>query len=210
MKLSTIEIPSTCDDCGFLACARIDYISSEGPQVATLCLPHAQVRWRALRDSQQNESSPATPLPGRTDAPTDTPSARPSVTHRPPRAIDGDTIEEILPCGCVRRIRLLGIDAPERGSELGAESAAALTEWIEDAGLIGVEADAAHPTHDRYGRMLAWCISPRAGNASVDQARCGLARYDERFPPGAHGDQVRAAEGEARAARRGIWRQTPT
>ena len=116
----------------------------------------------------------------------------------PARVVDGDT----LVIGDVR-VRLLGLDAPERGQtcaragapyDCGAASSRALE------GLIGGRALACETfRRDRYGRALARCA---AGSTDLNRAlvEAGWAVINHRYP-----SRYRDAERAARAARRGLW-----
>jgi len=110
--------------------------------------------------------------------------------------IDGDTLEIHG-----RRIRLDGIDAPERGARCGRanihqESANALADRI--AGRTIQCAITGAP--DRYGRVIARC---GAGGEDLNTwlVRQGWARDWPRYSDGAYA----AAEAEARQAQRGVW-----
>ena len=72
-----------------------------------------------------------------------------TVTH----VVDGDTVDAQLPDGNVVRVRLIGIDAPERG-ECGSERA---TEYMESIALdqqVALVADPTQPAVDAFGRSL--------------------------------------------------------
>lgn len=112
--------------------------------------------------------------------------------------IDGDTIEIHD-----RRIRLDGIDAPEsaqlclrdgRKERCGQASAFFLADLIERKTVRCVRHDA-----DRYGRDIATCWLGEV-NLNETMVATGQAvayrKYSKRYVP---------AEGEAEAARRGLW-----
>jgi endonuclease YncB( thermonuclease family) len=109
------------------------------------------------------------------------------------RIVDGDT----LALGSTR-IRLAGIDAPERGQSCG-ETAAAWPCGERAEARLGelarTEVSCQPEDRDRWGRLVAVCRSEGAdlGDAMV---RAGLALSVGRYE---------AAEAEARAAGRGIW-----
>jgi len=75
------------------------------------------------------------------------------------RVIDGDTL--VLEGG--RRVRLLGIDAPERGRP-GADAATARLRELVEGRRVRLEfaAPLAGRTEDRYGRLLARVLVGRA------------------------------------------------
>ena len=117
--------------------------------------------------------------------------------------IDGDTVE--LEDG--RRVRLIGIDTPERG-ELDADSATSLTERLVLRKSVRLEFD--RDQKDRYGRTLAYVY--RASDGVFLNERMlidGYANVLSIAPNVAHAEQFRAAEREARAAGRGLWTACP-
>jgi hypothetical protein len=95
--------------------------------------------------------------------------------------IDGDTIE--VADGA--RIRLIGIDTPERG-ECGYSEATAYL-----AGLVGRSAvvlvSGARDDVDRYGRVLRY-VEVEGIDANLEMIRSGfaIARYDSRDGYGRH------------------------
>jgi endonuclease YncB( thermonuclease family) len=110
---------------------------------------------------------------------------------------DGDTLRAIDEGKVEQRIRLAGIDAPERGQPFGnvaRERLAALT--MGKAVAVDVE------DVDRYGRTVA-----RLEADGLDVCRQmvadGLAWHFTRY---SDDQRLAAAEREARAERRGLWR----
>lgn len=119
--------------------------------------------------------------------------------------IDGDTIE--LTDG--RRVRLLGIDAPEAGyygkaaEPYSEESTAWLRHRIEGR---EVQLRTDHPEKDRYDRTLAWIYDP--GGLLINQQILieGQAKLLPDFGlPADLEPSLREAESEARLLKRGIW-----
>lgn len=116
------------------------------------------------------------------------------------RVIDGDTLEV-----AGRRIRLWGIDAPERGQtcegrggrtyECGRDAAAVLSELVR-----GKRVSCAARDHDRYGRIVAVC-STEAGEINAAMVRRGWAVVYRRYARGAYETE----EAAARADGIGIW-----
>lgn len=113
---------------------------------------------------------------------------------------DGDTIR----CAGLGRVRLIGIDAPERGQGAEFDSAgAALRRWVERGDSVSLELDVR--PRDQYGRYLAWVWR---GDTLVNERMVAEGRavlYT--VPPNVrHVDRIRRAERGARRERRGLWR----
>ena len=68
--------------------------------------------------------------------------------------VDGDTVEVTVD-GVRERVRLLGIDTPERG-RCGAEEATARLKDLLTPGQITVVQDPIADARDRYGRLLSY------------------------------------------------------
>lgn len=113
------------------------------------------------------------------------------------RVIDGDTIE-IDNAGAIERIRLWGIDAPERGAPLYSESKCCLATYI-DKQTIEVE-----PLYkDRYRRIVAKTYLDGA-DIGVEMVRRGMATWYKKYAPG--DPPLAQAESHAKKERLGIWR----
>lgn len=110
----------------------------------------------------------------------------------PFRAVDGDTLTSDG-----LRIRIRGIDAPERRQLCGAEA----RRWpcgLEAGRALGERLTGLRCEMrglDKYRRRLAICFTP-AGDLGAEMVRLGHAVAYGRYA---------AEEAEARAARRGIW-----
>ncbi|BBK44105.1 hypothetical protein STVA_41250 [Allostella vacuolata] len=105
------------------------------------------------------------------------------------RVIDGDGLAI-----AGESVRLLAIDAPERGEPLGRRARRELEEIVGRA-IVACQAQG----RDRYGRAVAVC---HRGPIDVGQemVRRGWARAWARY-----GRQYLDDEAAARAARRGMW-----
>jgi micrococcal nuclease len=109
--------------------------------------------------------------------------------------IDGDTLDT-----AAGRIRLYGINAPERGTECAPEATARFQELAED----GIRIERGPRWVDSYGRGLAYLYTE--GGQSVDETliREGLAQAWE--GDGQHRDVLMAAERNAQQQSTGcLW-----
>ena len=119
---------------------------------------------------------------------------------------DGDTIE-IRIRGRQERVRYIGIDAPEiahngEGGERDGEAATAVNRGLVGGRHVALEFDVEQ--RDHYGRLLAY-VWRGDTMINLEMARRGYARAIA-IPPNLRYERwFRAAETEARAARRGLW-----
>ena len=121
--------------------------------------------------------------------------------------IDGDTID----VATLGRVRLLGIDAPEIGHRYDTDApfgrdardrlaALVLRHWVR------LEQDS--PAVDVYNRHLAYVLREDGIFVNAVLVREGLARVSARLPL-ARLEELRRAEREAQAFRRGMWGAWP-
>jgi endonuclease YncB( thermonuclease family) len=116
---------------------------------------------------------------------------------------DGDTVAVIDAQNIKHRVRIAGIDAPEKNQPFGpaaTESLARLT--------LGQRVEARCHKRDRYGREV--CEVFAAGrDVGLEQLQSGLAwwyrEYAREQPPDERAS-YEAAETAARSAHRGLWR----
>jgi micrococcal nuclease len=123
-----------------------------------------------------------------------TPRLRGTVT----RVIDGDTLEVKLSSGPIR-VRLYGVDAPERRQTFGKESTAVLEE------LVGGKAvEIAPESQDRYSRIVGVVY---VGKQSVngEMVERGAAWAYRRYLHKSDADYCRF-EISARKSKRGLWK----
>lgn len=120
--------------------------------------------------------------------------------------IDGDSLTVRLDSGITTRekVRLLGVDAPERAQPGHSEASAALRELIKSGPVFLFPASNAEFTRDRYGRLLAF-IRAADQDVNIEMVRAGRAMYARNFGGGGWHQEFVAAEEEARSNREGIW-----
>ena len=120
-----------------------------------------------------------------------------AVSAKVRQVIDGDTV--VLEDG--RRVRYLGINAPER-HEPYFEGATALNRRLTEGRRVTLEEDEVR--EDQYSRLLAYVyVHGEMVNARLIEA--GLAHLLVIPPNQKHYDRLRGLQRQARAARRGIW-----
>ena len=119
--------------------------------------------------------------------------------------VDGDTLDIRAAGGRSERVRLIGIDTPERG----ACHAAAATREARRLALgkpVVLRGDATQATRDRYGRLLAYVALPGGKDLGQGLVRGGFGRvYVYGGKPFARVGAYRSAETAARSARAGLW-----
>lgn len=131
------------------------------------------------------------------------PTVRPVVVVR--YVIDGDTLD--LDDG--RRVRLLGIDAPEAGfkNKIAEPWSEESTGWLRDqveGRNVQLRIDSTEK--DRYGRTLAWIFEPGGTLINQESLRQGHAKLLPDFGlPDDLEPALREAESEARIQKRGLW-----
>jgi endonuclease YncB( thermonuclease family) len=115
---------------------------------------------------------------------------------------DGDTLTLLDDDRRQHRIRLDGIDAPERTQPFGQRARQSLAALAH-----GREARAACPKTDRYGRAVCR-VTVGGVDVGLEQVRRGLAwhyvRYAHEQPPATRAEYARA-EQQARGERAGLW-----
>jgi endonuclease YncB( thermonuclease family) len=131
------------------------------------------------------------------------PTARAAeMTGRVVGIIDGDTIDVLMPGLQVVRVRLSGIDAPERGQAFGTAAKAALSELVFARQVV-----VQWKKRDRYERLVGK-VTVSGVDANLAMLTRGMAWHYVRFEAEQE-RQDRAsyaqAEREARAQRRGLW-----
>lgn len=119
--------------------------------------------------------------------------------------VDGDTID----VAGVGRVRLLGIDAPEVGRGLETSAPFALEAQQRLSALVAqrwvrLEYDEPGMRRDTYHRRLAYVWLETAVMVNAVLVREGLARVTARRAL-RRLTELKKAEAEARASRRGMW-----
>lgn len=118
--------------------------------------------------------------------------------------VDGDTVTVLDATKTQYRIRLTGIDAPEKHQSFGARSRNSLSDMVFRK-TVKVE----FQKKDRYGRIVGKVIIGSL-DASLEQVRRGMAWHYKAFEQEqSQSDRLlyTQAEEDARKAHRGLWRE---
>lgn len=116
------------------------------------------------------------------------------------RIVDGDTI--VLHNGTI--VRYVGITSPETGEPFEKEATEANRKLVEGK-TVKLEYD--NYKADKFGRILAYLITPDGKNVSIEMARLGMASvviYQHK-KPFIYQDQLLKAQEEAKKKRCGVW-----
>lgn len=126
---------------------------------------------------------------------------------------DGDTLYVLDAARKSHKIRLLGIDAPERGQAFGERSKQSLAK-LTYRQQVSVDWQG----RDTYGRILGrvrvaaidcrQSNCPKALDTNLEQVKLGLAWWNKKFADTQFPGDARAyetAERQARAAQTGLW-----
>lgn len=118
------------------------------------------------------------------------------------RVIDGDTF--VLKSGA--KVRLIGVDTPEINQPYYKKAKDFLRSLIEGK-VVFLEKDVSQT--DRYGRLLRYVY---VGNIFVNAqlVKKGFAQVLTYPPDVKHAHEFIALQKEARAAKRGIWKNKPS
>ncbi len=114
------------------------------------------------------------------------------------RVIDGDTV--VIEGD--ERIRLLGIDTPERGQHFYQEAKQMLQEMVENKTVM-LESDIKN--RDKYNRLLRYIYAGET-LVNLELVKKGMARAYIIPPNERHSDEILMAEAEARNSNLGIWK----
>jgi micrococcal nuclease len=111
--------------------------------------------------------------------------------------LDGDTIEVLLDKRS-ERIRLSGIDCPEKGQAYGTRAKQAASELV-----FGKEVTLQTHALDKFKRTLGNVILPDGMNVNQELVKQGWCWWYRKYAPG---DTVlKGLEKEAREAKKGLW-----
>lgn len=118
---------------------------------------------------------------------------------------DGDTVTVLDDGQAQHKVRLAGIDAPERGQSFGDASKKSLSVLAFNQAVTVV-----WHKRDRYGRLVGVVrVQPSGTDVNLAQVAAGMAwHYSAYAGEQTAGDRdlYGSAEAQARETRRGLWR----
>ena len=127
-------------------------------------------------------------------------AAENSSLYKVVKVVDGDTIHILDTDKNRSKVRLHGIDTPERGQPYWRAAREALADMVAGKKVRVTVVD-----EDRYGRLVGQVHLTDGTNVNVELVRQGMAWWYERY---ARGDrQLANAQREAREAGRGLWQE---
>ena len=118
--------------------------------------------------------------------------------------VDGDTIDVLDSDRNTHRVRLAGIDAPERRQAFGARSTQNLTALVR-----GSDVRVEWYKLDDWQRLVGKVLK-NGQDICLEQVRAGFAWHFKRYEDEQSEDDRRiydAAEKEARSAKKGLWKE---
>ena len=120
------------------------------------------------------------------------------------RVVDGDTLDVRLDGGKSERVRLIGIDAAERGTCFSSQA----TERARQLALsqpVVLRGDRTQDTRDRYGRLLAYVWIPGGRDLGYQLVAGGFAKVYVYSSPFQRLPAYRTAESRAQSSAAGRW-----
>ena len=115
---------------------------------------------------------------------------------------DGDTITVLTPAKKQHKIRLLGIDAPEKAQAFGTRSKQSLSDMVFKKEVV-IE----YKTQDRYKRYLGKVLVD-GKDANLEQIKAGMAWWYRDYKRSQTPEDQKAyadAEAIARGSKVGLW-----
>lgn len=123
--------------------------------------------------------------------------------------VDGDTLRVRLASGKSERVRLIGIDAAERGACF-AEQAGQRARQLALSKPVVLRGDRTQDTRDRYGRLLAYVWIPGGRDLGYQLVAAGFAKVYVHRVPFQRLPAYRTAERRAKSAPAGAWKACTT
>ena len=114
------------------------------------------------------------------------------------KVVDGDTIHVMDADKGTSRVRLHGIDTPERRQPYYRKATDALAAMV-----AGRQVTLVYQDTDRYGRIVATVLLPDGTNVNLRMVEQGWAWWYQRYAP--EDKALQTAQQRAREGRLGLW-----
>jgi endonuclease YncB( thermonuclease family) len=115
------------------------------------------------------------------------------------KVIDGDTFDLLIEKKTIR-VRMFGIDSPERGQSYNVKA----KEFTASV-IAGKEINVSIHNKDRYGRFVCEVFLPDGTYVNAEIVKAGYAWHFVRY---SNDPQLAKAEDEARNDKRGLWQDS--
>jgi len=118
------------------------------------------------------------------------------------RIADGDTVTVLDSSNTQWKIRLMGIDAPEKKQAFGSKSKQHLSDLV-----FNKQVKVDYSKKDRYGRTVGKLLV-NGVDANLEQVKAGMAWHYKKYQKEQSVEDrnlYAQAEDEARAGKRGLW-----
>ncbi len=124
------------------------------------------------------------------------------------QVVDGDTLR-VRVADRIESVRLIGIDAPERGArgrerEVFARESSRFLRELAGGRRVRLETDPDADTRDRYGRLLRYVYLPDGRLLNAELVAGGYAHAYTRYPF-SRAAEFRELEARARESGAGLW-----
>jgi len=121
------------------------------------------------------------------------------------QVVDGDTVWVRLASGKSEKVRLIGIDAAERGACFAAQAGDRARQLALSKPVV-LRGDRTQATRDRYGRLLAYVWVPGGRDLGYQLVAGGFAKVYVYGNPFQRLSAYRGAESRAKSSRTGSWK----
>lgn len=124
-----------------------------------------------------------------------------TVSGRVVGVADGDTLTVLTATNQQIKVRMAGIDAPEKAQDFGQASKKSLSDMV-----FGKEVQVEVQSTDRYGRTVGW-VSQGQNDINAAQVFRGMAWVYRQYIDvnSAYGQELLRLEATAKANRNGLW-----
>ena len=110
---------------------------------------------------------------------------------------DGDTLS-VLPEGKAVKVRLHGVDTPEKAQSFGTQARKFTSDMVFQQTVTIIVQDT-----DRYGRLVGDVLLPDGRSLNQELVKAGMAWWYRHYAP--NDTTLAQLEADARTAKRGLW-----